>query len=140
MQSPRPAPSTQCQESLGMIWCSLPHLPCLVDSFNIFTSSKGPPTLELLMNFPTQGATINIIQEIGANYSNLGIFLLNDKNGTRIVALQRQHHLNAEDITKAIFQTWFCEGTEKSITWNTLVTALRKAGLNCLADKIMKGV
>ena len=140
MQSPRPAPSTQRQESLGMIWCYLPHLPCLVDSFNIFTSSKGPPTLKLLMNFPTQEGTINIFQEIGVAYSKLGIFLLNDKNGIKIAALQREHHQNAEDITMAIFQTWFCEGTEKSITWNTLVTALRNASLNSLADKIAKGV
>eukprot|EP00731_Ephydatia_muelleri_P023587 Em0015g1170a len=116
MQSPPPAPSTQRQESLG------------------------PPTLKLLMNFPTQEGTINIIQEIGVAYSKLGIFLLNDKNGNRIAALQREHHQNAEDITMAMFQTWFREGTEKSITWNTLVTALGNASLNSLADKIAKAV
>ena len=118
-----------CEEPpdpLGM----LPHCyPCV-------SSPIGEPSIALLMALPSRGATINVIQRIGVNYSTFGMFLLNDDNETLVDALKSQHLLNAESITKAIFQKWL-EGKGKTpVSWATLIGALRQATLNTLAKEI----
>ena len=95
------------------------------------------PSIALLMALPFRGATINVIQRIGVNYSTFGIFLLNDDNGTLVDALTREHHHNAEDITKAIFQRWL-EGKGKTpVSWATLIGALKWVGLDELVDQLV---
>ena len=51
-------------------------------------------------------------------------------------ALSREYHLNAENITKAIFQKWLDGSGKTPVTWTTLVNVLRNAKLNVLADQI----
>ena len=85
------------------------------------------------MSFPARGGNINIIQGIGANYYNFGIFLLNDKTGGKVEALKLEHQLNAEAITRAILSKWLQEGGRE---WSTLVAALRKVNLDTLADQV----
>ena len=98
---------------------------------------KGTPTLPLLLNCPVGGgATINIIQEIGTNYSNFGICLLNDNNGAIVGALQHEHQRNSESINRAVFRKWMQGSGRRPITWSTLATALRDASLHALADQI----
>ena len=117
---------------LGMVVLTLqrPHCyPCV-------SSPIGKPSIALLMALPSRGATINVIQRIGVNYSTFGIFLLNDDNGTLVDALKSEHHHNAENITKAIMQRWL-EGKGKTpVSWATLIGALRQATLIVLADQI----
>ena len=117
---------------LGMVVLTLqsPHCyPCV-------SSPIGKPSIALLMALPSRGGTINVIQRIGFDYSIFGIFLLNDDNGTLVDALKSEHHHNAENITKAIFQKWL-EGKGKTpVSWATLIDVLRMSCLDELADEI----
>ena len=117
--------------SMVVLTLQSPHCyPCV-------SSPIGKPSIALLMDLPSRGATINVIQRIGAHYSIFGIFLLNDDDGTLVDALTREHHHNAEDITKAILQRWL-EGKGKTpVSWATLIDVLKWVGLDELVDQLV---
>lgn len=81
---------------------------------------------------------MSIIQKVCANYNyfKLALFLLDDENGIQVEALEKQHHQDAENITKAIFKRWIQGSGRRPVSWNTLVIALQDAGLKELADEI----
>ena len=79
---------------------------------------------------------LSIIQSIGTRYYDLGILLLEDDNGVLVNALRSEHLLNAEEITRAIFQRWITGTGRKPTTWMTLVDVLRQCQLAAQADAI----
>ena len=84
----------------------------------------GMPSIAFMMALPSRGATINVIQRIGVNYFKFGIFILKDSSMMLVRALESQHLLNAEDITKAILLRWL-EGKGKTpVSWATLIGGL----------------
>ena len=101
------------------------------------TNLSDPPTLPLLLTFPKRsGGVINIIEEVTEKYHDLGIRLLNDRNGTITRNIESQYSPNPTRITKAIFEKWL-QGTEgSSRSWATLVTVLKEIKLTALAEEI----
>ena len=87
----------------------------------------GTPTMQELLCFSDQ--KINIAVEVGAKYSTFGVFLLDDKNGTLVEALEVEHSKNAERINMAILQKWLQGKGLKPVAWSTLVIALEKINL-----------
>ena len=77
---------------------------------------------------------------MGSNYSSLGTFLLDDKTGAKVRALEIEYKMNAEAINEAIFRKWLNEEEVKPVTWQTLITQLRTAKLNALAREIEIGL
>ena len=97
---------------LDMLPCSLP---------------PEAPTLPKLLCFSAR--KVNIVQQIGVNYSKFGILLLNDTNGAIVKAVEKEHHHNAEDINIAIFRKWLEGMGEQPVAWSTLVATLKKINM-----------
>ena len=94
----------------------------------------GTPTMPELLSFSDE--KLNVAVQVGAKYSTFGIFLLEDKTGAIVEALEMEHRGNAERINMAILQRWLQGKGMKPVTWSTLIEVLRKIGLCALADKI----
>ena len=88
-----------------------------------------------LLNFNAGTRCLNIPREIGTSYNEFVIHLLQDDNGVRVSALERQYHGAAEDISRHILQEWL-QGRGSPVLWSTLVDALRTIELNELATLI----
>ena len=95
------------------------------------------PTIPLLQRFPTRsGGSIKIIQEIGINYHNLGIRLLNDGTCAVTNAIEAQYRPDVNRITETILQKWLQGPGREPKSWNTLITVLREIELKVLAQDI----
>ena len=68
-------------------------------------------------------------------YEMFGIFLLNDETGDKMAVIKNNCRGDAMKITTAILREWF-KGGGMSVTWGSLITALRKCTLLSLADQI----
>ena len=77
---------------------------------------------------------------MAAGYSNLGVFLLNDKTGTIVQALENEHNKNAEKINMAIFSQWLQGKGAQPVAWSTLIDVLRKIGLGTVAEDVEGGM
>jgi hypothetical protein len=99
-------------------------------------SIEDKPTMEELMYFKTRSGSINILEEIGTHYNTLGIFLLQDSNGTVTKAIRAQYQLDATLITQEILQRWLDGRGMKPIEWSTLISVLKKIQLSTLAQDI----
>ena len=82
------------------------------------------PTMKELLCFSDQ--KVNIVEQIGADYSRFGIFLLEDKNGAVVKALEKEHRGNAQEINTDIFRRWFEGKGMRPVAWSTLVKCLQK--------------
>ena len=92
------------------------------------------PTLNDLMNFGEDH--VDIIEEIGATYHRFGIFLLEDKHGGKMGALEREYRGNAEDINNTVLTRWIRGEGRKPTSWATLATVLDECQLSTFADII----
>ena len=72
---------------------------------------------------------VNIVEQIGANYSCFGIFLLEDNTGAIMKALEKEHKVNAQEINMDIFRRWLQGKGMKPVAWSTLVTVLQQIKL-----------
>ena len=88
------------------------------------------------ITFQGRQGRINIPQEISTNYSQFGIFLLNDPNGMRVHTIEHKHRGDALQINTEILQEWATGKGKKPVTWKTLVEVLYNVGLCTLADEI----
>ena len=77
---------------------------------------------------------LNIHKDVGPNYKIFGTFLLRDETGMVVEGI-RDCHRTAQNITLQILQEWLI-GRGESITWQSLVQALRSSDLNVLADRV----
>ena len=93
----------------------------------LFFSGEQPSLPELL--------SLKVPQEVGANYSTFGIFLLNDRTGSRIRSFKKECQGDAEDVMLRILEEWL-EGKGLPVTWESLVQTLRNIDLSVLADQI----
>ena len=93
----------------------------------LFFSDERPSLPELLR--------LKIPQQVGANYSTFGIFLLNDQTGSRVQSLKQACLGNPEDVMLRILQEWL-EGKGLPVTWESLIKTLRNIDLSVLADQI----
>ena len=83
---------TKCQQTnmATPIFSSTPVWP-LQKKKKRLASFEDKPTMEELMYFMTRSGSINISEEIGTHYNTLGIFLLQDSNGTVTKAIRAQY-------------------------------------------------
>ena len=108
-----------------------------VQDLPLVLSKSDTPTLPLLQRMPTgSGNSIRIIQEIGAKYRSLGIFLLNDDNGAITSEIIEAHHHQPLSITFEIFSRWLQGSGRDPKTWDTLITVLRDVQLSQLVRRI----
>ena len=116
------------------------HLYC-----SITGESVGPATDHHLLGLNTPAAEketpslpkllkLNILNEIGLNYKTFGTFLLCDETGMVVKTIENDHR-TARNITLEILREWLI-GKGESITWQSLIQALRDSQLNNIADKI----
>ena len=72
---------------------------------------------------------VNIAIKVGIRYLKFGIFLLEDTNGDIVKALEREHHMNVEEINMAILHKWLQGNGMQPVTWSTLITVLQTIGM-----------
>ena len=94
------------------------------------------PTMIECIRFRGRERRINIPQEIGVKYFQLGLLLLEDDTGARIQALTHKHMKHAEQINMEILQQWLTGRGRHPITWKTLTKVLQNIELSTLAGEI----
>ena len=94
------------------------------------------PTLLQLTYFKTPSGSINITEQIGTSYRNLGLHLLEDANGVVTKAIRDQYHHDAATINYEILQRWIQGKGRQPVQWSTLIDVLKKIELSPLAKKI----
>ena len=94
----------------------------------------GRPDLVTLEKFPHPSRDINIMQGVVPQYKRLSNILLKDPNGVRVLAMEKSHAYNVDEVVYDIFQKWLVEDAEA--TWGKLVQCLKDANLNPLAQEI----
>ena len=85
--------------------------------------------------FQGKGRAINIPQEIGTNYYQFGLLLLDDPNGTRVDMIEHDY-IRTERINTEIVREWVTERGRKPVTWKTLTEVLHNIQLHALACEI----
>ena len=100
------------------------------------TPADYRPSIRNLRHFNGKSRTINIIEEIGSNYFDFGVMLLNDENGNHIRAIEQFSH-NYVDVIKEIVREW-SNGRDgaKAFQWSALIETLQDVGLRRLANEI----
>ena len=99
-------------------------------------STEDRPTLQQLTYFKTQSGCINITEQIGTSYRNLGLHLLEDANGAVTKAIRDQYHHDAAKINYEILQRWIQGKGSQPVQWSTLTDVLKKIELSPLAKEI----
>ena len=95
------------------------------------------PTLEELLYFPTvSGATINITEKVGTDYTDLGIFLLKDEDGVKVEQIKSDCRDKSAAIVREILTRWVRGQGRKPVTWKTLIEVLNIIKLSELASSI----
>ena len=98
-------------------------------SGDVTVLSDERPTLPELME-------LDIPQLVGTNYEKFGTLLLNDDTGIQVESIEAEYRGNSEKINTKILREWL-KGRGSSVTWNAIVTVLRKCNLTHLADQIL---
>ena len=102
--------------------------------------SSDEPSVKNLLSFSGTSGVINVVEEIGSNYYEFGVLLLND-SGNYIRALERQYNNNCTAIVSEIVRVWN-EGRRnaKPCEWRHLIETLLEIQLTNLADKIQSSL
>ena len=86
--------------------------------------------------FQGRERTINIPREIGSNYSQFGILLLNDPNGNRVSNIEYKHRGDTVQISTEILREWATGRGKQPVSWETLTEVLCNIGFSALASEI----
>ena len=70
------------------------------------------------------------------HYAELGMHLLDDRNGDTIASQEEQFQRNPVKIATAVYKNWISGTGRKPISWRTLLGVLRDIELNSLAEEI----
>ena len=96
---------------------------------NGFLSFSGaPPSLPMLLR-------LKLHQQVHLNYLTFGIFLLNDRTGSRVKFIEEKCSWDPQRIMVRVLQEWL-EGKGLPVTWESLIQTLRDTDLSVLADQI----
>ena len=91
------------------------------------------PSLSQLICFKTTSVSINVLEQIGTHYRELGALLLDDTTGAVTKAIIEQYHYEATNILVEILQRWIQGKGRLPVEWATLVEVLKDIGLSELA-------
>ena len=99
-------------------------------------STAGEVTLRNIVCFRCRdGRRINILKQVGENYYNFGVFLLNDDNGNEVDIIKENNKGDIVSIVREIVKKWLA-GTGMPVSWKTLISVFEDIELKDLADKI----
>ena len=79
---------------------------------------------------------MNIPEEIGTNYFEFGVLLLDDDNGARIRSIAQKHGNNYVQVNLETLEKWIGGQGKHPVTWKTLTEVLHDISLNTLAGEI----
>ena len=77
------------------------------------------------------------MQRVGTQYTDLGLILLEDKDGSIVDQITSQYQLNAVNITREILKRWIRGEGKQPVTWKILTDTLAAIGLTELAKSIL---
>ena len=77
---------------------------------------------------------LKIIERTAAQYLTLGIFLLNDVDGSAVKRIELENHFKPVATMTAIYHEWI--GTQVDHTWKTLIRHLNDCRLGTLAREL----
>ena len=109
-------------------FCSCPYSP-------LFHADSNP-ILKDLICFPMPGGKVNLAEKIGVSYYEFGILLLEDNDGDRLAAIEKEQGKSAPEINREVFRLWLKGKGRQPVTWATLVAVLQDIGLVKLARDI----
>ena len=89
-----------------------------------------------IIRFRERERRINIPQQIGTNFRNFGILLLEEENGSRIQSIIHECRDNAEQVNMKVLQEWIAGRGKLPDSWDTLIKVLQDIDLGTLADDI----
>ena len=103
-----------------------------------YTIALGQPTVALqqLICFKTRSGRVNILEQIGTHYRELGILLLDDTTGAVTKAIIEHYNYDATKIIFEIFEKWIQGKGKLPVVWDTLIKVLNDIELSELANKI----
>ena len=79
---------------------------------------------------------MNLTEKIGVSYYEFGVQLLDDDDGDKIAAIEKELGKSALDINRQVFRLWLKGKGRQPVTWATLVAVLQDIGLARLAQDI----
>ena len=94
------------------------------------------PTLIECIRFRGKDRRINIPQEIGVQYHQFGLFLLEDNTMAKVNSLAHKHKNDVEQINSEIIQQWIAGRGKLPVNWKTLTGVLHDSELHTLAEEI----
>ena len=100
-----------------------------------FSLPDDAPTLRELISFPMTGCRVNVVEKI-ASYSDFGVMLLEDDDGSKMNNIEKEKRGNVSDIVRHIFMLWLQGKGRQPVTWATLIAVLRDIDLNALAQNV----
>lgn len=82
---------------------------------------------------------LNILQEIGADYYNFGVIILNEGSGANIETIESDCNYRSECSNRKIAERWLNgHHNYKETTWTALIETLCKIKRRALAIEIRK--
>lgn len=90
--------------------------------------------------FVGQNGIRNIPEEIGTNYFQFGVHLLDDPSGQCIRNIQWQYHNSPKIINEEILRRWLEGEGRKPVQWATLIQVLKDISMLTLAEDIECGI
>ena len=101
-----------------------------------FSCTDNKPSLLDLRKFPGKHGTFDVMERIGINYSDFGMFLLQDHDLTKVSALELTWQRASLPICRDIMKDWVQGKGKLPVTYATLLHCLRDADLHSLAKDI----
>ena len=98
--------------------------------------SSGHPNLPTLRRFPVKNGFIDIAAMIGTDYQMFGIFLLQDKYGNKVEAIEMSEGRDPIRITVQILRHWLQGKGKLPVNWQTLIQCLQDSNLNVISESI----
>ena len=79
---------------------------------------------------------MRIIEQIGVDYFEFGVCLLDDRGGNRVRGIETFRHFDPDRIISDILQDWLKGRGRRPESWDTLLECLRNTRLHTLADNL----
>ena len=130
-----------CTHTIGCVTHTYIHVyTCNIRTYtHTHTQAVEKPTLRAIRNLEEKG--VYVIQSIGTNYSDFGIFLLDDPNGAKVDEIKENNRGICTKINEEIIKLWLKGGEKGSpVTWDTLLSALGKAKLCTLEEDLKAAI
>ena len=101
-----------------------------------FSCTVDKPSLLDLKKFPGKHGRFDVMERIGVNYPELGMFLLQDHDLSKVSSLELTWQRASLPICRDIMRDWLQGKGKLPVTYATLLHCLRDADLHSLAKDI----